>query len=461
MEAMAILTTPTPTAPEMPMMQATRWRPWSHRQRPRLYLNASTGRGMTGDGVHFTCAPRLPLRALVDMLPVGIAAVYLCGQLPEAPQVAREDGELYSAFNSWIVGAQPIIEQTHLASGTTHNETFVRLRRSDGGYVELRPVASWVSTNDCTPEDAYEDLALVTHHLRRQYGWQDMCLLSTPAGTGRELWRSSIGWDRKSHASIAYPVLPEDIGTLIHRTSGQGRFELLPPATADGMAPALVYLDGRLKYGGTALGELGIGPAVHDTASAYAGFTPARYRVAFRVPDGWAHLGIFMVKNASGDGWHFPRTPGTIGETWADASELRNALAPFPHTCPKCAIHYAVNDSGRCPHHGWPFTIKERIVFMKGRPLRAWAEKLIAARDACGDNTLARAAIRTILLHTIGAFHGTHRPVTRIAASMDVPNHVPTRLVKSPDGDELHLWEEPGFAPRFPDYDRPEWSSQI
>jgi hypothetical protein len=228
------------------------------------------------------------------------------------------------------------------------------------------------------------------------------------------------------------------------------------------MAPALVYLDGRLKYGGTALGELGIGPATHDTDSTYAGFTLARYRVVFRVPDGWAHLGIFMVKNANGDGWHFPRTPGTIGETWADASELRIALAPFPHTCPECAIHYAVNDGSRCPHHGWPFTIKERIVFTKGRrPLHTWAEKLIAARDACGDNILARAAIRAILVHTIGAFHGTHRPLTRIAARHDVPNHVPTRLVKTPDGDELHLWEEPGISPRFPDYDRPEWSGQI
>src|SRR5215472_3368327 len=80
-----------------PSVPATRWRPWNHRQRPRLYLNATTGRGMTGDGGQFSCRPGLPLSALVDMLPTGLDAVYLCGRLPEAPHVAREDGKLYSA----------------------------------------------------------------------------------------------------------------------------------------------------------------------------------------------------------------------------------------------------------------------------------------------------------------------------------------------------------------------------
>jgi hypothetical protein len=446
---------------------ATRWRPWHYKSRPALYLDAVTGEGMTNDGTPFTCPPRLSLSRLVETLPPEIATVYLCGKLPEASQAQAESGELYSPFNSWVVEGQP--EQVYLSSGTDHDETLAIVRRRDGREVDVRTVGCWLSTNNCTPREAHEALALATGLLRLQSRWQDVCLLKTPARTGLELWRSNISTDPKSgyQHSIAYPVLPEDVRTLIHRTSGQGRFEILPPATPDGMAPALVYLDGRLKYGGTALGELGIGPATHDHLPNYAGYQPGRYCVEFSVPDGWKHVGLLMAPfprtGKWGDAhWHFPRTPGESGQTWADASEMRIAFAPFPDTCSDCAARYAANDGGRCPLHGWHITIKERILFTKGhKPLRTWAEKLIAARDACGENELARAAVRNILLHAIGAFHGTRRPVTRIAAAADVPNRVPTQMALSPDGTELHLWDEPGITPRFPDYNRPEWPSQI
>jgi hypothetical protein len=458
----------TRTSPkEIETLPATCWRPWRYKPRPALYLDAVSGKGMTNDGTPFTCPPQLSLSLLVEALPPEIATVYLCGKLPEASQVRTEGGELYGAFNSWIVEGQP--EQVYLSSGTNHDETLAIVRRTDGQGVDVRTIACWLSTNTCTPQEAYTALALVTEHLRSQNRWQDVCLLKTPARTGLELWHSSIGADPKSgyQHSLAYPVLPEDVRTLIHRTSGQGRFELLPPVMPDGLAPALWYLDGRLTYGGTALGELGIGPATHDHLPEYAGYQPGRYRVEFRVPDGWKHVGLLMaplpLTGRWGDQrWHFPRTPGETSETWADASEMRIAFAPFPHTCQDCAAHYGANDGSRCPLHGWHLHIQERILFTKGhKPLRAWAEKLIAARDACAQNDLARAAIRNILLHAIGAFHGTHRPVTHIAHAADVPIHTPTQVALSPDGDELHLWNESGITPRFPDYSRPEWSSQI
>src|SRR5437899_3355524 len=113
------------------------------------------------------------------------------------------------------------------------------------------------------------------------------------------------------------------------------------------------------------------------------GFRPARYRISYRVPDGWAHLGLFMTKDPLGT-WTFPRRSGETGETWTDAAELRVALGPFPHLCPNCERSYRVNDGRACPHHGWPFAIHERLLFTPGqKPLRAWAEKLLAARDAC------------------------------------------------------------------------------
>ncbi len=358
----------------------------------------------------------------MEALPAATEAVYLCGTLPAAPQVAwgaSEDGGLYSAFNSWVIEADEAIEWKHLDSGTLHDALGARLRRVSGRAVDLRTVAAWLGTNDCTPDEAHDALQLVADCLRHQFGWQDVCLLGTPAATGLELWRSSIGASRSSGytASTAYPILSEEVRTLIHQTSGQGRFEFLP-APPSGLAEALFYLDGRLAYAAPALNELGVGPVLHDTLPDYAGFTPARYRVRFRIPDTWAHVGLLMAPDdrppeAGGphrDGkrhWYFPRTPGTVGETWADAAEMRIAHAPFPHTCLTCAQQYRVNDGRHCPVHGWDLSIEERIVFTTGRPLRLWAERLIAAREACDNNDLARSAVRNILLHGIGAFHGT------------------------------------------------------
>ncbi len=221
-----------------------------------------------------------------------------------------------------------------------------------------------------------------------------------------------------------------------------------------------------------ALNELGVGPATHDTLPTYAGYTPARYKVRFRIPDTWAHVGLLMVPDdrtpeAGGprrDGkrhWYFPAIPGTVGETWADAAEMRIAYAPFPHICQTCRECYKENRGQACPKHGWQLSILERLVFTVGRPLRLWAERLVAAREACGENALARAAVRNLLLHTIGAFHGTRRPITRMARLADVPLRTPARTVLSPEGDELHLWDEVGLAPKFPDYARPEWSAQV
>jgi hypothetical protein len=33
--------------------------------------------------------------------------------------------------------------------------------------------------------------------------------------------------------------------------------------------------------------------------------------------------------------------------------------------------------------------------------------------------------------------------------------------VLSPEGEALYVWDEPGLAPKYADYQRPEWSSQV
>ena len=170
---------------------------------------------------------------------------------------------------------------------------------------------------------------------------------------------------------------------------------MLPCPNSNGMAPELYYLDDRFAYAAQACKELGIGPAVLEKSSQYGGWAPARYHVRFQVPDSWNHVGLLpvqrsIVKGAEAIGLDFPREPGIIGDTWVDAWEMRIAFAPFPSQCPMCLEIFTANDGRRCPVHGWPIDIVERIVFTKGRPLRALAEKLIEAREACSPNTLPR-----------------------------------------------------------------------
>jgi hypothetical protein len=239
-------------------------------------------------------------------------------------------------------------------------------------------------------------------------------LQSTPTGTGLDLWCRSVAFDRVTGRSHKYAVLPKELRELIHRTSGQGNYTYLP-ARAETL-PGMVDLDMRLAYAAAAMEELGWAPAVHGRSPIYAGFTPARHRIEYQVPDGWHHVGLFMTPDPHSKpgnrSWCIPSTPGFMGETWADASELRVALGPFPHVCDQCRAAFQHNNGEGCPLHGWSVTILERIVFTKDRPLRTWVEKLVLLREQVAVLAptpriaeLARAAVRAILLHAIGGFH--------------------------------------------------------
>jgi hypothetical protein len=458
----------TSTLSPTPGTLTTRWQARTYRRSPTLYLDATTGEGLGDDGISFTCHPRANLSAIVAALPADKERVYLCGQLPSAPQVRTQHGGQYSLFNSWMLEAQP--EQVYLDSGAEHDATFARLHRPSGGRpVELRTIAGWLSTNECTPHEAHAALALVTREVRRLHGWDGPeQLLAAPAETGLDLWRRTIGYGKE------YPVLSEELRTLIHRTSGQGRFELLPPPSPDGLLPQITCLDARWMYAAPCLEDLGIGPAVHDDLPDYAGFRPARYRVRFWVPAGWAHVGLLMAPAMAKDGqrtWFFPREPGETGETWANSTELRIAFWPFPHACPSCQAGYRANSGAPCPEHGWHVQILERVLFTKGRPLATWAQKLIALRETVKRDApttrigeLARAAVRHLLIHAIGGFHGTHWPITHVAGE-DAPDAIPERtrleLALTAEGETLYSWEEQRRAPARPNYDRPEWSAQV
>jgi hypothetical protein len=195
-----------------------------------LYLDAVTGEGRTVEGAALHLPPGQSLRELADNIPAGVGTVYLCGHLPSAAGIPAATGELYSPFNSWLLADASVLEHVRLDSGATHDQTFALVRRASGQPLGLYSAAAWYSTLDLTPAKAAVAHAEVTRALQRQPGGERIFLLDTPARTGLDLWRASIGMHTLNgeRHSLSYPVLPGDVRTLIRATEGQGRFELLP-----------------------------------------------------------------------------------------------------------------------------------------------------------------------------------------------------------------------------------------
>jgi hypothetical protein len=225
--------------------------------------------------------------------------------------------------------------------------------------------------------------------------------------------------------------------------------------------------------------ELGTGPIHHDTIPAFIHRQPARYRVRFRVPAHWTLPGIFAVKDGA-DGRYWPARPGEEAETWCGELELLAALWPRPFDCAACAAGRYGKQSAACETHGWRVEILERLLFTKAgngplglwsqklRELRATAQDVLSAHRAC----LAAAAIRAILLNTLGSFNQLHaQRRTRMAThGDDVPRGVDARpyalLGLGGQTRIVYRWSEPvpregADEARAARWRHPEWCSQV
>ncbi|MGG1909866.1 hypothetical protein AB1285_23190 [Microbacterium sp. NRRL B-14842] len=140
-------------------------------------------------------------------------------------------------------------------------------------------------------------------------------------------------------------------------------------------------------------------------------YARARFHVRFRVPQGWNHVGLLGVKHLDvREGWFLSEPPGAVHDTWADGSEIHVALK-----------------------HGWEIRPHEAVVFRKAKPLDTFTERMTRARERVQlqdemHPDLRRAvlaALRNIMLHSIGAFAAAGRDETRVAAS---PDDVPPEL---------------------------------
>lgn len=407
------------TEPERPKLWSTRkWRSldWRH----TAFVSFAEGLGITDAGDRFKVSKRSSLAKFIEALPLDVARVYLVGARPGKAGAA--------GFREWAFGELPFGWEhgRHFLDGD--RSPVLRYRTVASRRLEVHQAATWFGDGSYTVAEAQRALAAVRAAVAGAFG-EGASVLSTPGSTGRELWLRTIP------SGDGWPVLSDEAQELIRSTSGQGRItrdaELSAAAELRPELPGLAELDGRLMYGALCW-ELGGGGVIHDHESWVDPYARGRYRVRFCVPRDWDHVGLLPVADEAG-GWVYPDQAGEVAETWCDGAELRLAV-----------------------DRGWRVEVLERLLLVdrKADPLGAWAKKLVAAREGA-DDPLAQFALRSILLHGIGAFHGRPRTVTRVGAS-------PPRGVRDVwvAGDGLYTWQESEPA-ALPELAHPEWSSAV
>lgn len=416
----------------------TRPAPWNVADRRTVFLSELTAAGVDDGGrpVRAVIGGRRKHPQLVDLLDTalrhGAERVFVVGPSPTASARPVRD----TLGNKWLLRATPgWTPGTHYLHSTLPTGRFAH--EGTGARVQLRRAAEWFGEGDYSATDARSAWALTLHAHRQVFG-ERAGLHDSPASTGLDAWARSLPRD------VEVPQLDEDTAQLVRSTSPQHRVELLRHDRAQ--LPGFYYLDGRMMYAALTR-ELGVAPARYlagrhaaDAAELHP-YARARYLVRFRVPAGWSHVGLFMVKDDALGGWRAPREPGEPGETWCDAAELHLAR-----------------------QQGWQLDVREALLFSKGRPLDTWTDRVLRARAlAAGVDApelvreLARGALRATLLHGIGAFHSTGRDVTR---AFD-PMRAPAGVQVEPAGELVVAREHQPLTGRNAAMRHPEWSSQV
>lgn len=312
-----------------------------------------------------------------------------------------------------------------------------------GQRVTIMRAASWFGEDDAdqaTCAQAWRSLGLA---LDRERVFLGCGLADTPATTGRALWLRTIPDDK------TYPVMSDELRGLIAATSGQGRVELRPAASAK--APGFTVVDGRFMYASLChnmpVGEPTFWTAeqvekldARDWTRAIRG--RGRWRITATVPDSWDHVGMLMAPDAGG-AWRYPCKPGERFSTWADGAEIWAAQS-----------------------WGWDVECHEGFTWPEGKPLDAWVRKLLdvwKAASAHQDNSaaqLAAKAVRAMVLYSLGAFATREHPVTR-TAQLDQADQVPAGVEVRRVGESI-TWQEPGKLSSWSaEIAHPEWSATV
>ncbi len=290
-------------------------------------------------------------------------------------------------------------------------------------YTEIRSVGEWFEVGDADPatvRDAFVELWKALKIL-----WSDVTVMGSPSQTGRDLWTRTIPAKTGAKWADGYPVMSEEIRSLMHVTAGQGRTELILPPYVPEQLPRLIELDRTFAYAKHAWAS-GVGTPRRVTAATFAAmsdkekvnalFAPSHWQVRVTVPDRWEHVGILPAPSAGDRAWEYPSQGGGSCVTWAGGAEvnlaLRNPIAP------------------------WRIEILDGLVWQSGDPLKAWSKKLKDAwsllrgkAELHGDERgreaarLASRGVRSILLYGIGGFAQRPRIVTgTVPVGQDAPD---------------------------------------
>lgn len=317
--------------------------------------------------------------------------VMVCGPVPGVAELERY------AQHGWTVhadGRYPVLRDRD--SGTT-----------------VRWAAAWFGEG-VTVDEADATWSALERWIGSVFGYGARPI-GNPATTGRDLWLRSIPEGR------AWPCVSPAVGAWIRSTGGQGRVELRPPASE--VVPMLVEYDMRFAYA-ACLRELPIGEPV-EWSGAFDPWKRGRYLVSWEAPDGWRAPGILRSAGDGGVSWPLS------GSGWVDAVELDLAM-----------------------RHGWRVEIEAgRVWDETGDPFRGWLRPFVDAYNTAGPRW--RFALRSIVLHTIGAMFGADRSVTRMG---DAPPADAEGLQLLTSGSWRWIEREPAV---WPETHHPEWTTTV
>lgn len=340
------------------------------------------GRGVTGAGDAIS-------GGLYDAGLKGCKVAFACPDMPDA---------------SYLLRSLCVIGWEDRGSRTDSDRVQLRLRhRETGRCITVANASGWLGHGDYSYHTARRVMMALDAALWREF---QVGLSITPGLTGIDAWQKHAG---------EWPVYPQEVRDIL-MSMGQGRFEACPAPCLTEL-PGLVLLDARMGYLAAAKGLEASRELRHDDVPVFAGYTPGFYKVRFRVPEDWAHVGLLPCR--FGHGWEWPAfwACGAPWETWATAEEVRLAI-----------------------EQGWQIEVLERMLYVKEgpswqKPLRSWAEGLerLWANESCrhvpqDDERLFRAAVRNIANQAIGMFARGRRKVTRQLADGEL--HPDTRLAQ-------------------------------
>lgn len=379
--------------------------------------------------------------ALLESLPTDCRRVYTTGAAPGGAGIvalrtwaAEHGAEWETAGDQYLALAQPRLTYTH---------------RLTGRKVYVFRAAPWFGA-DASPATCASAWRSLGDALTQQWNfrgqrageWRPVHLYGTPATTGRLLLERQ--W---AETGRTFEPLPAELQESIRATSSQGRFELGPPAEVGAPRGLWVY-DAAFMYAACS-NELPTGRWEHDYGHEVPAHVRGRYRVQFRAPKAWRHIGMLGVPTEHG--MSYPADAASWHETWADSCEV--ALAR---------------------QYGWTVRPVERLLWPDRslRPLDTWARRLVKVRESItvadeGDELsevgrAMRGAVRAILVQTIGALVGAPRKRTAGAEVGDewrIPDAANLIEPATLQGGRW-VWTEKA-PPAFESMQHPEWAAHV